>query len=222
MASYFTRRMQDEPRFKAYLIPTGLIVLAVLALFVFIYIRDYGRQTFVYGGEVFQPAGISAKKITLKDEDGELLLFTKEGLITMTAQYKGATVRYGGGYGGLTGAGYTFSDGTTAQFSASAGYTDQQRKEINWLTALRDYFDGVSLKYKHPFYCALLLILVIIVVVSGMHVIFFPEKWWEGNWIARLLIRGGEPTAFALMAAKAVAVIGILVVLIGFFSIIFR
>lgn len=222
MIKSISEKMNNDPRFKKYFISIALLVLAFLIIFAFFYIRDYGGQEFVFDGEVFQLAKVSSKQITLRDTGGEELVFTRGDMITLVAEYKGNTVRYGGGYGGLTGIGYLFSDGTTVTAYPSPDLTDLQRSEVQLITALRDYFDNVSLKYKHPFYYVILLIIVIAIAVMSMYVIVYPEEYWEKNIARRLFVHGGEPTDFALFMSEIGGAVAIAASILIYLSLIVR
>ena len=212
-------RMSDDPRFKKYIIVSAILVLAFFVVFAFFYIRDYGSHAFEFDGEVFQLSKVSSRQITLHDAAGEELVFTRDGTITVIVDYMGNTIRYGGGYGGLSGAGYTFSDGTRAVWNAE--FTESQWREVHILTALREYFNNdVSLKYKYPVYYVLFLVLIIIVVPFVMYLVVFTEEAWERSWLTKLLVRGGEPTCFALVLLKAISIVPLIILAVTFIRLI--
>jgi len=127
----------------------------------------------------------------------------------------GNTIMYGGGYGGLSGVGYTFSDGTRAVWNAE--FTESQWREVHMLTALREYFNNdVSLKYKYPVYYALFLVLVIIVAPSTMYFVVFTEEAWERRWLTKILVRSGGPTGFALVLLKAISIVPLIILAVTF------
>jgi len=216
---YSHQEERSNARFKKYVITTASIVIVLLMVFAFFYIRDWGqRDEFVHDGGIFRLIKVSSKQITLRDAGGDDLLFTKEVTTTLIAEYKGNTVRYGGGHGGLTGLGYTFSDGTRVTAFPLPELSELQQQEVQLIDALRDYFDSVSSKYKHPFYYSLLLIIVIATVSLSMYLVLFTEKCWECNPIRRLFIRSGEPSDFSLFANKVGGIAAIIASFLIFLS----
>ena len=205
---------KNDLRKKQYIIRTASLILALLIIFVFFYIRDYGGQTFIYGRDAFHLSKVSKTSITLRSDGGEDLVFTRESTISITVKYKGKLVRYGVGYGELSGFGYTFSDGTRAPDTYSSDFTAEQHREVQLITELRDYFDNVSLKYKYPFYYVLMLIAAILVVFYSMYCFMYPEEHWENSFYRRLYVSGGEPTDFVLFMGKAASVLYIILTLL--------
>jgi hypothetical protein len=118
--------MQNEPQLKKYILITPLLIFALLIVYVFFYIHDWGQQRFVFGSEVFQLIKYSSREMTLRDSGGEYLVFIKEDSIARVIRYKETHVRYGGGYDGIMGIGatigYTFSDGTRAEAFPDSGF----------------------------------------------------------------------------------------------------
>ncbi len=215
-------KMFKGPQFKKYILITVAIVLAVCAVFIFFYIYDSAGDIFTFGGESFRLDKVSSKQITLRNADGDELIFTRDGTISVTVEYERGVVRYGGGYSGLTGSGYSFSDGTdTAGLPyASSDLTDLQRQEVRLLTELRDYSYNVSLKYRYPFHYAIMLLMVIAIVFASMRPIIYTEESWENSLLRKLFVHGGEPTDFALFAYKAAGVAAIAVTVLMFLSLI--
>ncbi len=197
-------RMRSDPRFRKYIFSTALIALALIGVAAFFYIRDMAGPVFTCDGEDFYIDGISSRKMTLLGENGGRLVFATEGYITVTVEYNGKAMRQGGGYGGLTGFGYSFSDGSVAAGVASSDLTALQKREVRLMEDLRDYFAGISDKYKHPFLYVVFLASVIVIVAVSMHLIFFTEESWENSLLRKLFVQGGEPTEFILLAYKAV------------------
>ena len=201
---------KNDSRKKKYIIRTASLILALLIIFVFFYIRDHKGQIFIYGRDAFHLTKVSSRSITLRSDDGEDMVFTRDAMMTMIAKYKGSTVTYGGGHDGWSGLGYTFSDGTRASTDSSSDYTAKQHREVQLITELRDYFDNVSLKYRYPFYYVLMLIAAILVVFYSMYCFMYPEEHWENSFYRRLYVRSGEPTDLALFMGKAVGVLFII------------
>ena len=216
-------RMKNDLQLKKSVILASALVLALLILFAFFYIYGWGqRQEFAFSGDAFELVKISPKKMTLRDKQGEILVYTKDEWIERVIQYKGSTIRYGGGYGGLTGAGYTFSDGTRSEAYPAVDFTSAQQRDIRLISALNDYYNSVSMKYKHPFYYTIILIVIIAIVFIATYMIFYPEETWERNTFRRLFVDGGEPTDFALFVIKSIGIIAIIASFVVFLSIIVK
>jgi len=217
MLKSIIKKMDEDLRFKKFFITAAILVFAFVVVFVVFYVRDYGRREFVFDGEVFQLARVQSRQVTLRSTTGEELVFirsTRTSRLRQEYRYRGITVSFGGGYDGIMGAGismgYTFSDGTRAALGTE--FSETQHREAYMLTALREYFDNdISLKYKYPFYYAILLIFVIVFVPVLSWIAFYTEEAWERSWITRLYVHGGEPTGFALFVLKAISVIAFVV-----------
>ena len=205
--------MKTDRRLKRCVTGATVLVLALLFIFTFFYIRDRGGRRFIYGRDAFSLAKVSSNSITLRSESGEDLVFTREEMITAIAQYQGYTIRYGGGYDGWTGAGYTFSDGTRMSIESAPDYSASQLREVQLIADLNDYFNNVSLKYRYPFYYIIGIIMLIAAVCRSMYIIFYTAESWEKSFFRRLFVRGGEPTDFALFTYKAA---GVIVIMLSF------
>jgi len=62
---YSKQEIKSNSLFKKYIITTASIVLALILIFAFFYIHDYGGQELILDGKVFQLTNISSKKMTL-------------------------------------------------------------------------------------------------------------------------------------------------------------
>lgn len=214
--------MGNDLRFKKYIISTVLSIFVLLMAFTFFYILDYGGQGFVFDGETFQLIKVSSMQITLCNVEGDELSFAKEGTITLVVEYNGNTLKYGGGHSGLTGIGYTFSDGTKVAGSSLSNLNTFQQKEVQLLTELHDYFDAISLKYKYPFYYSIMLIFVSCIVAFSIYMLAYTEECWDKSLARKLFIRGGAPTGFALLVLKIVGIAAITASSLLFLSFLFR
>lgn len=197
------KQMKQDAALKKYLTGTALLIAVLLIISAAFIIRDYADADFIFNGERFKPAKVSARSITFRDTTGNTLYVIRQGSVAMAVEYKGMTIRFGGGYGGLTGIGYAFSDGTIADPYSNPEYTRTQLQEINMLNSLRDYFNTISLKHKYPLYYILLVILVIAIIAICMYHICYTEQSCERSMRINPFVREGEPTELALFATKA-------------------